>query len=273
MATALGCHIDPENFELDFIKCEERRRCWAGLMMLYTIQNTAIGSPDTMRPLSNDVRMPIDANDTDITEREVLDSAPGPTQMSYLLFKFRLYELTAKICKEIFSESEPSGESIQRLDHEICIVQETLGRKYLADSSFEPLPLHHAVHLKILDGYTHQIFLLLHRPFFAQSIAGFDIPNESQIRCIASAQALLDIHQVLCDTPSFAPYKWYTNGLGSFHAFHGATVLAVALLQPIYQPQYQKFKEMLAETLQRFEKMADRSSICSKSARILRFLM
>jgi hypothetical protein len=66
---------------------------------------------------------------------------------------------------------------------------------------------------------------------------------------------------------------WYTNGLGSFHAFHAAAVLAVALLMPIYRPQYRKFKGVLEEALGRFEKMAGRSNICKKAARILRFLL
>jgi hypothetical protein len=46
VAIALACHIDPSTFNLDPIQSEERRRCWAGLMMLYTIQNTALGNPD-----------------------------------------------------------------------------------------------------------------------------------------------------------------------------------------------------------------------------------
>lgn len=99
------------------------------------------------------------------------------------------------------------------------------------------------------------------------------MPNDSQIRCIASAEAILDIHRVLCETPSFAPYKCYTYGLGSFHAFHAAVVLAAALLQPIYQPQYKKSKEFLAETLERFQDLAPRSLICSKSAKISKVLL
>jgi hypothetical protein len=66
---------------------------------------------------------------------------------------------------------------------------------------------------------------------------------------------------------------WYTNGLGSFHAFHAAAVLAVALLMPIYRPQYRKFRGVLEETLGRFEKMAGRSRICEKAAKIVRVLL
>ena len=227
VAIALACHIDPSNFNLDMIQCEERRRCWAGLMMLYTIQSTMMGNPDPTFRASSSVKLPADVNDQDITLLEIQDPLPGPTQISYLLFKFSLYDLTSQICRETFSSSEPSRSVIQNLDQQICLAQETWDSRYISDSTFETLPTHHAVHLHILHAYAHQLFLLLHRPFFARSILGLEIPNESQIRCIASAEALLDIHKNLSTTPDFRPYMWYTNGLGSFHAFHAAAVLAL----------------------------------------------
>jgi Fungal specific transcription factor domain len=273
VAVALACHIDPSNFNLDLIQSEERRRCWAGLMMLYTIQSTIMGNPDPTFRTPSSVKLPADVNDQDITVTAIHDPLPGPTQMSYLLFKFSLYDLTSQICREIFSSAEPSRSVIQNLDQKICVAQEAWDSRYIADSTFEALPTHHAVHLHILHAYAHQLFLLLHRPFFARSILGLEIPNESQIRCIASAEALLDIHRILSTTPEFRPYMWYTNGLGSFHAFHAAAVLAVALLMPIYRPQYRKFRGVLEESLGRFEKMAGRSKICEKAARILRFLL
>jgi hypothetical protein len=273
VSTALACHVDPENFNLDPIQCEERRRCWAGLIMQYTIQNTFLGNPDPSRRINYAVKLPADVNDTDVMLSGIRENVSGPTQMSYLLFKFRLYEISAEICHQTFTSTEPSRSVIQELDHKICVAQETWDNRYLSDSTFEALPTHHAVHLHILHAYAHQLFLLLHRPFFARSILGLDVPNESQIRCIASAEALLDIHRILLETPSFRPYMWYTNGLGSFHAFHAAVVLAVALLMPIYKPQYPKFKNTLDETLKRFEESAGRSKICEKSIKILRFLL
>lgn len=208
VAIALACHIDPEAFNLDLIQCEERRRCWAGLMMQYTIQNTFLGNPDPSWDVKYDVRLPADVNDTDITLSGIHKNCSAPTQMSYLLFKFQLYELSAKICRQAFASTEPSRSAIQELDRQICVAQETWDAKYLADSTFETLPTHHAVHLHILHAYSHQLFLLLHRPFFAQSILGLDVPNESQIRCIASAEALLDIHRILSETPEFRLYMW-----------------------------------------------------------------
>ncbi|KAK0119361.1 hypothetical protein ONS95_010813 [Cadophora gregata] len=273
IAVALACHIDPSSFDLNPIQCEERRRCWAGLMMLYTIQNTAFGNQDPAWKISSEVKLPSDVNDDAITLDGIRESFAGPTQMSYLLFKFQLYTITVQICNETFASSQPSRARIQVLDQQICLAQESWENRYLVDTTFEELPPHHTVHLHILHAYSHQLFLLLHRPFFAQSILGLEVPNESQIRCIASAEALLDIHKILSETPRFRPYMWYTNGLGSFHAFHAATVLAVALLMPIYKPQYQKFKRVLEQTMSRFEKLAGRSKICEKAAKILRFLL
>jgi len=273
VAIALACHIDPEALNLNPIIAEERRRCWAGLMMQYTIQNTILGSPDPSWRVTQDVKLPADVNDSDITLVGMKSNVSGPTQMTYLIFKFGMYNVTANVCREIFNATEPSPEKIWALDHEICIAQESWDKRYLADSTSEALPVQHAVHLHILHGYAHQLFLLLHRPFFAQSILGLDVPNESQIRCIASAEALLDIHRILYETPNFRPYMWYTNGLGSFHAFHAAVVLSVALLMPIYKLQYQRFKNALEMALTRYEASAGRSKICEKAARIIRFLM
>jgi len=66
---------------------------------------------------------------------------------------------------------------------------------------------------------------------------------------------------------------WYTRGLGSFHAFHAAVVLAVALLMPVYKAQYERFREMLEGALARFEGMGARSRVCKRGARILKHLL
>ncbi|KAK6610868.1 C6 zinc finger domain-containing protein [Botrytis cinerea] len=207
VAIALGCHIDPSILHLDPIQSEERRRCWAGLRMLYTIQTTALGNTESFWTCKNTVRLPADVNDTEITLTDIQTPLPGPTQMSYLLFKFQLYDLASAICRETFTSSIPSERTIKDLDTQICDVQELWDKRYALHSARGPLPTHHVVHLHILYGYSHQLFLLLHRPFFAQSLLGFnlDVPNDSQIRCLASAEALLDIHRTLVETPANRP--------------------------------------------------------------------
>lgn len=76
---------------------------------------------------------------------------------------------------------------------------------------------------------------------------GLDVPNEDQIRCIPIADALLDIHRLIHEKGKCTPYLWYSNGLGSFHAFHAfhsAVLLGVALRMPIYSQQCNKFKAL-----------------------------
>lgn len=277
VALALGCHVDPENFNLDCIQREERRRCWAGLMMLYTIQNTSLGNLDPQR-LVNHVRLPADANDVDITPDGAQVRSAGPTQMSYILFKFRLYNISARICQEIFGISEPSRATVRALDREIAAEQETWDERYLSDCRTETLPVHHLVHLNILYGYSHQLYLLLHRPFFNRHSSSNIDPEdaiESRTRCIDSAKALLAIHKMLSEVPQFNPYKWFNNGLGSFHAFHAAVVLAVVLLDPEPEDQDSQGEiwNILQLTLARFEALAERSAICKKAAPILKFLL
>lgn len=96
LALSIGAHIDPSAFDLDIVECEERRRCWAGLKMLYTSQNTAMGHIGLAHPfLPSNCRRPLDVDDDDLVPGHVevartTDSGKA-TQMTYLLLKFRLY--------------------------------------------------------------------------------------------------------------------------------------------------------------------------------------
>ena len=81
VAISMGCHLDPERFALGPIEREERRRVWAGLMMLYTIQNTSFGSLD-QRMLTQDVKMPADIDDVDLLTGSNPRSAPSPSSLS-----------------------------------------------------------------------------------------------------------------------------------------------------------------------------------------------
>jgi hypothetical protein len=77
----------------------------------------------------------------------------------------------------------------------------------------------------------------------------------------------------MLETPAFKPYKWYTSGLGSFHAFHAAITLAVILLIPESQSEYEELKETLDRALEMFASLSVRSVFCSKAVPILRQTM
>lgn len=277
----MGCHIDPEWFSLGPIEREERRRVWAGLMMLYTIQNTSFGSLDQTQ-LPQDVKPPADVDDVDLlTAPSIsLTSDPSsplltrPTQMTFLLLTSRLYKVSNRICESIFTYPQ-SRFSTSQLESEVLAIRELCDARYNLDTARDPLPVHHQANLNILYAHIHQLLLLLLRPSLCQFLQG-EITSETceaRGKCMASAKASLSIFQSLLKNPQFAPYKWYTSGLGSFHAFHAAVVLAVGLMNPENQAEFDETKETLSKALDMFASLSVRSIFCSKAMPIVRQIM
>jgi hypothetical protein len=230
VALSIGCHIDPSNFDLTPIECEERRRCWAGLTMLYTIQNTSMGNLWPSHHLSDyPVHHPANINDDAIG----IDNSPTPgsaTQMSYLLLKLRLYELGSAICTKVLNVSMPDERIVRQLDEEISREQKRWEEIYLNGAESQTLSLQHASHFNILYAYSHQLLLLLHKPMLFDTGQTVERQRQSRDRCVQSAHGILEIHRLFHDTETFAPFGWYHRGLGSFHAFHAAVNLVV--IQP-----------------------------------------
>jgi hypothetical protein len=275
VAISMGCHIDPERFGLAPVECEERRRAWAGLIMLYTIQNTSFGSLDA-RFLSHDVKLPADVDDLDLLTG-MCDRGPRgrPTQMTYLLMKFRLYEISAKICQGIFNVSGRPPPSVTELEQEIMVIQEACRERYLLDASREPLPSHHMANLNIIYSYINQLSLLLYRPLFRKYFEGDARPatRNARDRCVEAARGILSIYKNMLETQQFSEYKWYTGGLGSFHAFHAAVTLVVVLMHADNHAEFEDIKRLLNESVDLFLSLVHRSTICNKVVPILRNFM
>jgi hypothetical protein len=279
VAVSMGCHLDPERFTLGPIEREERRRVWAGLMMLYTIQNTAFGSLDQQN-LTQDVKMPADIDDVDLlTSPSPKRPAPSPsssrpTQMTYLLLSSRLYKMSSHICETIFSYPNTSRFTTSHLEAEIIYVREMVDARYTLDTA-EALPIHHQANHHIIYSQIHQLLLLLLRPVLCRYLQGEITPEtcSSRAKCITSAKASLSIFKTLLESPSFKPYRWYTSGLGSFHAFHAAVTLAVILLIPEGQSEYEEIKDILNRALDMFASLSVRSVFCSKAVPVIRQMM
>ncbi|KAL1952738.1 hypothetical protein VTO42DRAFT_4309 [Malbranchea cinnamomea] len=279
IAIAMGCHLDPDHFGLGLLQGEERRRCWAGLVMLHMIQKINFRNLDEQR-LSRRVRLPLDANDEDLVDgaEPPLQPPRGPTQMSYILFKFRLYDIALAICDEIFASDSPSPSVIAKLDREIAEQQAEWNARYASDSLQEPLPDHHVAHMHVLFGYSHQLCLLLHRPALNRYLSGEinSVTQRSRDKCLEAAKGLLSIHRHLVESPQFAPYKWYTGGLASFHAFHAVVVLVAILLNSNNNCADEKIEGiagMVSDSLRVFKLLAGRSTMCEKAVPILKKLI
>jgi len=165
LGIALRCHLDDDKDCC--ITREQKRRCWAGLLMLHTISAVSFDNVQIPSLREYDTKLPADLNDIDIQIRGVSAASSSPTQMSYMLYKFRLYHLSARVCEMV---RKPVGlivyDDILELDVAIAIEQSVWDERYLRDGGARRLERHNQAQWNILHMYAHQLYLLLHRSFF-----------------------------------------------------------------------------------------------------------
>lgn len=273
LAQSIGCHTDPEGFSISSIEKEERRRCWAALMMLYTHQNTTIGMIGSPRVwMSAGPKLPADINDEDVEATHVRYDVgrAGATQMTYLLLKFRLYDICAEIAEKVLSKSEqPSMNMIRALDAAICDEQSSWSQRYPTGSS---LQAHHAAHVNVLYSYSDHLTLLLHQEISLGDSFGDTVRTWSQGRQLESAKRILRTHAVMESDPDLAPFRWYNRGLGSFHAFHAAVVLSSLMRVNADVREARERHQLFHSCLARLQALSESNSMCAKAATILQRL-
>ncbi|EUC39854.1 hypothetical protein COCMIDRAFT_41711 [Bipolaris oryzae ATCC 44560] len=256
IALSLGCHIDPSEFGLDVIRCEERRRCWAGIMMLYMIQAMSLGrlglDPSNA---SEGVQMPSDLNDSDLIADEYIlpITFNRPSQMSYLLLKFRLYEIANEVSSIVRTSLRTASSLISTVDQRILNEQR--------------------IHLNILQGYSHQLMLLLHNHALRRSVVDSQQCRLSVSRVAHSARKILHIYTELFTKDEFSPFTWYLRGIGSFHAYHAAVSLIAALAERSWGLTHEEVLPMVKECAERFEALTETSIICNKALPVLRQML
>ncbi|KAJ5758779.1 hypothetical protein N7520_005935 [Penicillium odoratum] len=277
IAIAIGCHVDPGLLNLKPIEVQERRRAWAGLMMLYTIQNTCLGNLAPFN-VENNVQLPADVEDDEIVSDSLHEALHGieqpprrkkPTKMSYILFKFRLYSLASDVCTLSVEEFTRSPTKIKALD---CQIETELQAQAERFSDQLDLPTYHQAHSFILSNYTNHLILLLHRICLLKP-NGTDDGNSiinSYEKCEQAALVILSNYETLNMRHEFGPYRWYIYGLGSFHAFLAISTLLV-LLGKAHTPQNPKHLifQALRNSLQLLHDNASSSEICKRACSIL----
>ncbi|KAL3490011.1 hypothetical protein BJX62DRAFT_252185 [Aspergillus germanicus] len=268
VAVAIGCAVDPARLAgVDLVEAEERRRCWAALRMLYTIQNTCLGNLMPFR-IEAQVDLPADVEDEDLTRLNgeftlEMAMARPPTKMSYLLYKFRLYNLAFDIC-QLTSHDRAKTES---LDAQIAHEQQCHFLRFSQHPSNQNLELesYHQAHYYILSNYTNHLALLLQRRWLA--------PNgdtQSTARCEKAATTILDNFIKLSETFDFRSYRWYVNGLGSFYAFFSITTLLILHGNGQLNPSTRlETIELILQCVDLLNANAPRSPVAAKAADIL----
>jgi hypothetical protein len=276
IAIAIGCHIDPALLNLHPVEVQERRRAWAGLMMLYTIQNTCLGNLAPFQ-VDNDVQLPADVEDDEIVSESLREAVHGsepppgrknPTKMSYILYKFRLYSLASEICALSTRGTSPCPGKVHALDGQLQTEMQAQAERFCVQLD---QPTYHQAHSFILNNYTNHLVLLLHRACFAKpvEIEGGSL-TASYEKCEQAALAILSNYETLNFRHEFKPYSWYIHGIGSFHAFLAISTLLL-LLGKSHPPQSPKdvILQAVQICLQRFHDNAPYSEICNQASSIL----
>jgi hypothetical protein len=270
---ALRCNVDQN---LSPIETERRRRCWAGLLTLHTYQGMLFRDVDMSYLLNIKSSLPADVNDSDITDEGILhpSSRGEPTQMSVMLGKVRLFQLSTQICRHISGPSRLDQRSLHRFDAAIADEQKKWDSTYLIDGSPSILDSSSYAYWCVLQTYAHHLYLLLHRPFHHSKSPCY-LPA-SRARCISSSKALISIHRELYEAPLLRSYLWLLSGVTSLKALHAAVALN-SCLQDISSAVDSKYdldslQRELENLVNRMKDLSGRSNICSRAYRILRHL-
>ncbi|CAG8100449.1 unnamed protein product [Penicillium salamii] len=262
---ALRCNVTTEH--ISPMELERRRRCWAGLLTLHTYQSILFRDVDMTFLLEIKASMPADVNDSDITDEGILQPSSQPTQMSLMMFKLRLFHLSAQICRHISGPSRhDQGAQLRRFDDAIAAEQKLWDSKYMINGSPKILNSYYA-HWCILQTYAHHLFLLLHRPFHHSQTPSFIAASRE--RCINSAAALISIHRDLYEVPLLRNFLWLINGVVSLQALHAAVALNSCLRDMPSTFDTISYRDELQKLMLRMQSFSSRSKICSKAYHVL----
>lgn len=277
---SMGCHINPERFRLAAIECEERRRVWAGLITLYTTQETVFGSPNSGHTAQDATNWPADIDDVNLPAATTIPASldlsftARPTQMTYLFLNCRLNFVSNRIC-ELISPNAGSHDCLATLEAELHAIREQCDTRYSQAWFQESMPIHHHANKKFLHARIQQQHLLLHQPALIRFLRGEVSPvtREARTKCIDSAHKALSVFRDLFKDPKYILYKWYTSGLGSLLAFHAVVVLSVLSYHSESTTEFDRTKEDLTDAIDMFASLSKRSIFCRKAIPIVRRMM
>ena len=274
---------------LSVLDTQQRRRCWAGIMMLQATQSSVFGLADTMRLPDDRVKLPADVNDIDIKVDRLDTPSSQPTEMSYvfvllnssnstdvhhryMLYKFRLYRLSSEVCKFIIGPSSPSWQDISHIETTIREEEMKWNERYLRDGGPALLPDRDQAHWNILHCYANQLYLLINRPSLNTPPENRTPTTDPFSRCLSAGLALLDAHRLFCTSPAFRQYRWFTNGLCSFFALHGAVTIAACIVARPNSADIERSRMAFEEVVQRFSERRKESNICARALPVLSHL-
>ncbi|KAI0877985.1 hypothetical protein GGS24DRAFT_47409 [Hypoxylon argillaceum] len=271
ISIALHCNAESTPLGLNRIEMERRRRCWAGLLSLYAYQMVSYPGVDMLFLANVTATMPADVNDIDIREDSISQPSRRPTQMSVMIFKIRLFQLSSKICRHLKGPNKFDEKTRDLFDAEIAEEQRQWDATFLVSNEEVPslLDFSSFAHWS-LQFHGHHLYLLIHQPFCRPRSNSTCFRQQSRAKCITSGAALLELHRRFWEVPRLRPCRWTMHGLHSFYAVHGAVALASCLLEEeSHISGSLQYRDAFVATVSRVGKLQNRSPICMKAYPIL----
>ncbi|KAI0205027.1 hypothetical protein F4808DRAFT_448606 [Astrocystis sublimbata] len=272
ISIALHCNDESIPPNVSRIEIERRRRCWAGLLSLYGYQLVSHPGVDMYFLTDVAATMPADVDDADISEHAVTHTSRRLTQMSTMMFKVRLFQLSSKICRHLKGPKRLDEKTRDIFDVEITTEQRLWDATYLVDGNSEVHSLldHSSFAHWSLQFHGHHLHLLIHQPFCRPRSNSTCFRQQSREKCITSGAALLRLHQRYWEVPRLKPWRWTLHGLLSFYAVHGAVALASCLLEEeSHTSESSQYRDVFIAAVNRIGELQHRSPICMKAYPIL----
>ncbi|KAI0505585.1 hypothetical protein F5B22DRAFT_639774 [Xylaria bambusicola] len=266
ISIALHCNADFGQPGLSVLEVERRRRCWAGLLSLYAYQIVSYPGVDMLFLTNVKAAMPADVNDADISEDSISQPSSQPTQMSIMIFKIRLFQLSSRICRHLKGPDKFDEKTRDLFDSEIAEERRQWDTMFPMDNGVPSLLNFSSFAHWSLQFHGHHLYLLIHQPFCRPRSNPTCFRQQSRAKCIDSGAALLKLHQRFWEIPRLRPCRWTLHGLNSFYAIHGAVALASCLLEgDSHASESLQYQDIFITAVNRLEELQHRSPICKKA--------
>uniref|UniRef100_A0A0B7KH32 Xylanolytic transcriptional activator regulatory domain-containing protein n=2 Tax=Bionectria ochroleuca TaxID=29856 RepID=A0A0B7KH32_BIOOC len=262
MGIALRCNANHLN--QNRIEQQRRWRCWAGIRLLYTYQGILFHDVDPSFLLAFPSLVPTDEYDFGINGETIRESSTCPSSVSIMKFKLRLFELSTWIGSSLSSSSCFDEATMHRYEALIATEQEQWNSLFLPSGSPSFGDTASYAYWCILETYAHQLYLLIHRPFYHSQSPKF-LPSSRENYAKASI-ALLDIYEKMCELPILRPYRWLVNGMTSFNALQGMIALAACMIdKPGQVDSIASHRVIFDAAVQRIESLHKSSPVCERA--------
>ena len=152
-----------------------------------------------------------DRHDSNLGNRRNTAPPKGPEFASLMQYKLRLFALSSRICNHTWDLGQSCHDQIENSNAAIAAERQQWDANYLVDGVPSILDTASYANWCILQAYTHQLYLLVHRPFYRSRSNGFR--TQSKDMYLESSMSLMDLHRQLCEIPRLRNYRWLAKGI------------------------------------------------------------